>query len=262
MKRMAGVGLNRQWSFVEFNMKIYFLGTNGWYCTPTGDTPCVLVDSQEGYVIFDAGNGIYKIDQYIKESKPIFLFISHFHLDHIFGLHILDKFKFPQAINIYLAKGRQKDFETLVNPPYTTPEVQIKIHELPEGNNDVGFPVEVLKMLHTYEDHGFRVSLEGKIIAYSGDTGICENSKALAQNADILIHECSYIKAPKNENWGHVDPRLAATLAKEADVKKLILTHFDASKYDNLEKRAWAEKEARKIFPETIAARDGLEVTL
>ena len=98
-------------------MKIYFLGTNGWYSSPTGDTPCILIDSKDQYVIFDAGNGIYKIDQYIKEDKPISLFLSHFHIDHISGLHTLAKFNFKQGIDVYFAKGRGKDFETFVNPP-------------------------------------------------------------------------------------------------------------------------------------------------
>lgn len=117
-------------------------------------------------------------------------------------------------------------------------------------------------MRHAYEDHGYRVTLEGKTIAYSGDTGICINSLPLAQNADLLIHECSYIKAPEDEKWGHVDPILAANLAKEANVKKLFLTHFDASKYDTLEKRQWAEDEAKKIFPNTVAATDELIIEL
>lgn len=243
-------------------MKIYFLGTNGWYTTPTGDTPCILIDSREGYVIFDAGNAIYKIDQYIKENKPVSVFISHFHLDHVSGMHVFAKFEFPQTVSIYMAKGREKDFQTLVNPPYTTLPANIKILELDEGKNNVGFPVEVFKMFHAHEDHAYRITLEDKIIAYSGDTGICDSSKPFAQSADLLIHECSYIKDAASENWGHVDPMLAATLAKEANVKKLILTHFDASKYDDLEKREWAEKEARKIFPDTTAATDELVIEL
>lgn len=261
---MVGVGLNHLWIFVEYKqgMTINFLGTNGWYTTPTGNTPCILIDSKVGYTIFDAGNGIYKIDQFIKENKPISLFISHFHIDHVSGLHTLSKFNFTQGIDIYMAKGRKKDFETLVNPPYTTPEVPIRIHELEIGKNNTGFPVEVFKMRHAYEDHGFRITLENKIICYSGDTGICDNSVPFAQNADLLIHECSYIKAPEDETWGHVDPILAANLAKDANCKKLILTHFDASKYTDLDKRKWAEDEAKKIFPETTSATDSLIVNL
>lgn len=148
-------------------MKIYFLGTNGWYTTPTGNTPCILIDSKEGYVIFDAGNGIYKIDQYITENKPITLFISHLHLDHTSGVHVFSKFKFSQGIDIYLPQGRKKDFQVLVNSPYTNPDAPIKIHELPEGRNNVGFPVEVFRMRHVDKDHGYRVTLESKIISVS-----------------------------------------------------------------------------------------------
>jgi len=249
-------------------MKIYFLGTNGWYSTPTGDTSCILVDSKDNYVIFDAGNGIYKIDKYIKEKKPIHLFISHFHIDHVSGLHTLNKFDFKQGIDVYIARGRKKDFETLVNPPYTVGIVKneknifnlktkIRLHELEEGDNDVGFPVKMMRMFHAYEDHGFRVSLEGKSIVYSGDTKVVPNSYLLAEKADLLIHECSNIVSPE-ENWGHSDPTETAKLARDAKVKKLALTHFAADLYDTFEKRKEAEIKARKIFPNTVAATDNL----
>src|SRR3712207_4230641 len=125
-------------------MKIILLGTNGWYPSPTGDTPCILIDSKDHYIVLDAGNGIYKIDKYITEDKPISLFISHFHLDHTSGVHILSKFEFKQGIDVYVGPGRAKDFETLVNPPFTIgykpqPEnirnapTEIRLHDLSEG---------------------------------------------------------------------------------------------------------------------------------
>ena len=254
-------------------MKIVFLGTNGWYTTPTGNTACILVDSKDYYVVLDAGNGIYKLDKYIKEDKPIFLFVSHFHVDHVSGFHTLAKFKFRQSLDVCVAYGRKKDFETLVNPPYTIgikdkPEnigklsYDVRVHELSENKNHLPFPVSCIELFHAYRGHGYRFELDGKIIAYSGDTGICENSYKLAKNADVLIHECSYEIAPKINKWGHVDPILASNLAKKANVKKLILTHFDANVYTTFEKRDDAEKKARKIFPNTIAARDDMVINL
>ncbi len=73
-------------------MKITFLGTNGWYDTSTGNTICILVETDKYNIVLDAGNGLYKIDRYISSEKPVYLFLSHFHLDHIIGLHILGKF--------------------------------------------------------------------------------------------------------------------------------------------------------------------------
>ncbi len=250
-------------------MKVYFLGTNGWYTTETGNTPCILIDSKDRYVIFDAGNGIYKIDQYIREEKPISLFVSHFHLDHVSGFHTLNKFDFPQGMDIYVAKGRKKDFDLLVNPPYTigisenkanvdTLRTKITLHELQEGDWDVGFPVTVAKLYHAFDDHGYRVTLEGKSIAYSGDTKVGPNGLLIAKGVDLLIHECSNIVSPDPDIWGHTDPVQTAQFAKDAGVKKLVLTHFGSHLYDTLEKREIAEKKAREIFPNTIAATDDL----
>ena len=66
----------------------------------------------------------------------------------------------------------------------------------------------------------------------------------------------------KSDNWGHFDPGQAATLAKESNVTQLILTHFGANVYTSLEDRKWAEQEAKRIFPQTIAAADGMEFRL
>lgn len=253
-------------------MKIVFLGTNGWYTNENGNTPCILIDSKDHYVVFDAGNGIYKLDRYITKNKPISLFISHFHIDHVSGLHTLPKFTFPQGLDIYLAPGRKQDFETLVNPPYTIGykphprnvvnlRMKVRTHQLQKGMNHIPFPLEVIEQFHAYRDHGYRVILEGKTVAYSGDCGKSEGSKTLAKDADLLIHECSFVNA-KKDIWGHVDPAMAAQIAKENNVKKLILTHFDASKYTTIEKRKNAEKIARKIFPNTIAATDNLIISV
>jgi ribonuclease BN (tRNA processing enzyme) len=83
------------------SLRIITLGTNGWFATSTGRTTCVLIDAPEAYVILDAGTAIQDIDLYINdEDKPIYLFLSHFHMDHICGIHILNKFSFKQGLNI------------------------------------------------------------------------------------------------------------------------------------------------------------------
>lgn len=254
-------------------MKIIFLGTNGWYSSPTGDTPCILIDSKDHYVIFDAGNGIYKLDKYITEDKPISLFISHFHLDHVSGLHILNKFSFKQGFDIYVGEGRSKDFKTLFNPPYTIgylpqPEniknlkMDIRLHELSTKPQHISFKASAIKQFHGYKDHGYRVELEGKVIAYTGDCGFTDAARTLAKDADVLISECGVKKTVEPDEWGHMDPIQAATLAKESNVKQLILNHFGANIYSTLEDRKWAENEARKIFPNTTATLDGIEFNL
>ena len=82
-------------------MQVTFLGTNGWFDTAAGNTVSVLVQSEEYDIIFDAGNGIAKADRYITQKKPVYLFISHLHIDHIAGLHTLVKFRLKKGLHVY-----------------------------------------------------------------------------------------------------------------------------------------------------------------
>jgi len=247
-------------------MRITFLGTNGWYSTETGNTACVLIDSDACYIVFDAGDGIYKLDKYITSAKPIYLFISHFHLDHVFGFHILSKFEFKQRISVYGQKGTKKLLSHLVQHPFTVPlsdlPIRIEVNELSEGTHKVPFAVTCRFLLHADPCFGYRVSIDGKTIVYCTDTGVCENSLELSKNADILIHECASKSGHLTQKWPHTNPKEAAELAVRANVKQLVLFHFDPAIYRSVEERKQAETEARSIFGNTIAAIDETSINI
>ncbi len=245
-------------------MKVILLGTNGWYSTEMGSTPCIIVDTVDRYVVFDAGEGIYKLDSYIKEDKSIHLFLSHFHLDHIFGLHILGKFRFTQKLTIYGLKGVKKALESVIRHPYSAPisdlPYRCEFVELSEGTYQKPFAFECRQLVHADPCLGYRLELENKSIAYLTDTGVCDNLFELAKNTDLSILECSFKEKQSDAKWPHLSPNEAAEIAKKAKTKKLVLTHFDASVYRTKEDRKNAEKAAKKIFPNTIAGYDGLEI--
>ena len=247
-------------------MKIVFLGTNGWYSTETGNTSCALIDSDKYYIVLDAGDGIYKLDNYVTLHKPIYLLLSHFHLDHVFGFHMLNKFKFDHGIDIYGQKGTRKTLSRLVQRPFTVPfrdlEIDIRVHELSEGTHRVPFPLTCRFLLHADPCFGYRVSLDGITIAYCTDTAVCDNSLELSKNADILIHECASKAGRVNTKWPHTNPQEAAELALKANVKQLLLTHFDAAIYKSIEDRKQAEAEAKKIFKNTMAVVDGTSIKI
>lgn len=246
-------------------MKAYFLGTNGWYDSITGNTVCVLVEARDQYIILDAGNGFYKIDRYITEPKPINLFISHFHLDHIIGLHILNKFNFTQGMDIFGPPGLKKVFRLIINSPYSKPisdiQTKIRLHELPVNQGSIG-SVEFKKLKHTVYCLGYRFNLEGKILTYCTDTGICRNLFNLAKNSDLLITECSYLSGQTDKSWPHLNPQDGARVAKKAKAKKLALLHFDAAIYPTFQKRLQAERCAKVIFQNTKAVKDNTFITI
>ena len=247
-------------------MKVIFLGTNGWYNTATGNTPCVLVDTDKYYIVFDAGEGIYKLDDYIKSPKPIYLFLSHFHLDHIGGMHILNKFRFNQTIRLYGQRGTRSILHNIIKQPFTCAirdlPFKLRIHELTEGMHRIPFRVLCKQLLHADPCLGYRIQLDGKVISYCTDTGIGKNSLPLARNADLLIHDAAGDPKQPYPEWPHATPTEAAGLAKKANVKQLALFHFSAAVYKTMAERQGAEKEARSIFENTIAAMDGMELVL
>ncbi|MFH0819956.1 MAG: ribonuclease Z [bacterium] len=250
-------------------MKLKILGSNGWYASATGNTSCILIETKDFYLVLDAGDGLAKLDREIKLEKPIYLFLSHFHLDHIYGLHILNKFRFSQSMTIFGQPGTKKILKKIIASPFTAPfsvlKTKVVIKDLKEGLNRpplVPFLVEARYLVHADPCLGFRFNLDSKIITYCTDTGVCQELLQLARQADILITECSIKPGQSSPHWPHLNPEDAAIIAKRAKASKLLLVHFAAHIYQTLEERRVAEKVARKIFPETFAAFDDWEMEI
>ncbi|MCM8797683.1 MAG: MBL fold metallo-hydrolase [Candidatus Omnitrophica bacterium] len=242
-------------------MKVYFLGTMGWYDTPLGNTLCVLVDTGKEYIVFDAGGGFTKLDYYIKKANPVYLFLSHFHLDHIIGLHALNKFKFSQGLYVFGPPGTKKMFNLLINPPYSKAvnalKIRVRIKEL-DRNLRLPFEMEFKELFHTTVCYGYRLSCDDKTVSFCTDTGLCSNLALLAKKADLLIIESALRPGESDKGWPHLNPQQAATVARNCGVKNLALVHFDAADYPCQDDIRAAKEAARKIFKNSIAARDGL----
>ncbi|MDN6471578.1 MAG: ribonuclease Z [Tetragenococcus koreensis] len=97
---------------------------------------------------------------------------------------------------------------------------------------------------------------KGRIVTILGDTRYTQNAIDLAQNADVLVHESTFNKdeAKLAKSYYHSTTQQAATVAKKAGIKQLILTHISARylSKDVIE----LEKEAQEVFSDTIIAKD------
>ena len=245
-------------------MKVTFLGTNGWFDTPAGNTVSVLIRSENYDIIFDAGNGIAKADQYITQDRPAFLFLSHMHIDHIAGLHTLCKFRFRKGLTVFTQQGTREQLETFVNEPYTVPfsllPFKNEVHELSPGTHLVPFNVTCLPLVHPAPCFGYRLELDDRVIAYCTDTGVCDNAVTLARNADLLITECGLKPEESSPDWPHLNPQDAISIAKKAHAKRLALVHFGAEVYKTVEERKVVQDEFERLCPGLIAATDGMQV--
>jgi ribonuclease Z len=101
---------------------------------------------------------------------------------------------------------------------------------------------------------------KGKKVTIILDTIPCKNCIDLAKDSDILICESTYLEknSDKARKYKHLTAKQAATIAKQAKVKQLVLTHFSQRHKDLTE----VLKEAKKVFKNTICAKDFLTLTL
>ena len=247
-------------------MQVIFLGTNGWFDTATGTTCSVLVQSEEYDIIFDAGNGIAKADRYITQKKPVFLFISHLHIDHIAGLHTLVKFRLQKGLHIFTQKGSLTDINAFVREPFTVPfpdlPYPVEIIELAKGRHSLPFNVECLPLVHPVPCFGYRLEIDGKVLTYCTDTGICDNAIILARDADLLITECGLKPGYESPGWPHLNPENAIQIARQAHAKRLALMHFGAEVYRTMGERCELRLQFNKEWPDLIVATDDLAITV
>lgn len=151
-------------------------------------------------------------------------------------------------------------------------EKQKEAHLLPEMIKYHNIPIKELRRIKQGEDfvteagltipniHLTQPAEPARSYAYCSDTAYYENIIPIIEGVDLLYHEATFSEedAKRAKETGHSTAQQAASIAKMANVKKLILGHFSARYTDN----EILLNEARKIFPNTILANEGLREKL
>lgn len=96
-------------------------------------------------------------------------------------------------------------------------------------------------------------AIPGVKYIHTGDVGRTDTLLEICRNADTLVIESTYVEeeAEMAQQFGHMTAARAATLARDAGVKSLILTHLSRRYFERDVRR-----EAQAIFPNTAVARD------
>lgn len=101
----------------------------------------------------------------------------------------------------------------------------------------------------------------GHVVAILGDTTPCDNAFRLAEKADLLVHEATFMDNEQKlaRKYGHSTTLEATALAKKADVRQLIVTHISARYVGREEEFV---HEIKNDFPSSLVASDFLEYTV
>ena len=212
-------------------------------CVPSLDrSACsVLIELPGAKLLFDSGPGTMRrlLEAGITLFDISFIFYSHLHPDHtgelvnfLFSNKYPDERKRTRPLTLIAGDGFSVFFNGLRRVYGEWIELKpelFQIIELSTAWKDVrrfsGFEVASIPVNHTPLSLSYRITgSSGLSVVYSGDTDFCENLIEISKEADLFICESSLPDALKVK--GHLTPSLAGEIARRANVRKLILTHF------------------------------------
>lgn len=263
------------------------LGTVSPRCYKDKNCTGFLIESEKKKILLDCGNGVSRLFDMEKDLKDLIIIISHLHKDHYSDLscfgydsYILKNLGYlNKRIKVYIPKG---DFIEVQNyySNGCSRGTRKEIQNLPDFDYLMNFGTENYLEFIPYSDedminygtmnvtfernphqlitYSIKVTNNDSTIVYSSDTGFQENClEKFAKNADLLICESTFLREQNRIGNNHLYAYEAGMIAKLANVKKLLLTHF----YPTINKELYV-KEAKEYFENTEAAIESKKLIL
>jgi ribonuclease BN (tRNA processing enzyme) len=205
---------------------------------PRPDEPCsgYLLQGDGANVLVDIGGGaVAALQNYINLEDLDAVWISHLHADHFADMPMLYyAWAYAQMpmrkIPVLGPAGWARRVEDFVESASEHRMASIfQVVEIKDrGIAEIGrLKIQARAVEHGVPAFGLTASLGESRLAYTGDSGPCDNLVALATGARVLVSEVGtdVIEIPSV----HCSPEDAGTTAQQAGVRRLILTHLSPS---------------------------------
>ncbi len=221
-------------------VKLRVVGCSPAWPNPGGAQSGYLVEDAGRRVLLDCGPGVLaRLRQWENWPRVDAIAITHFHLDHWGDL-------VPWVWGAQFGPARDLDAPELWLPPDGRQllselgsrlgqarmfEQAFVVHEFERSKPFVtaGMEITPVKVLHYELDaYGFRVAVNGTVLAYSGDSGPDEGLTELARDADLFVCEATLVDGTGEKEGrprGHLEPGEAESAFRAAGAKRLLLTH-------------------------------------
>lgn len=234
-----------------------------------------LLNAGERFFLIDCGEGTqFQLRRYHLSMQRIkHIFISHLHGDHYFGLigllntmHLHGR---TEVLHLYAPPQLEAILAVQLEASCTILKFEVSFHPLRFDTDDLLLEEKHLKVFsfplkHSVPACGFsfreieppRKITTPRSYAWCSDTAYSEEIIPHIRGVSLLYHEATFLSDMQHvaTEKMHSTAADAATIAKKAGVGQLMIGHFSA-RYESPEPLL---AEARAIFPNTIAAEEGV----
>ena len=269
-------------------LRLKFWGVRGSIASPSpthmgvgGNTACLELRSPEGTIVIDAGTGVRGLGGRLQAESngaklQLHFLFTHFHWDHIQGLPSFAPLFSPETDIVFHSSLAPEHLKKVLQGQMSSPYYPIDLGDTParktfsditqQGFQQCGMSVLPFPLHHPDGATGYRIESGGTVIVHAsdfehGDKSLDRKLREHAQNADILIYDAQYTpeEYDSHKGWGHSTWMEAARVARDCNVKRLVLFHHDPNHDD--ESMDAILREARSQFENTDIAREGWEIT-
>jgi ribonuclease BN (tRNA processing enzyme) len=215
-------------------MRVTVVGCAGSFPGPDSPASCYLLETEGFRLVIDLGNGALGVLQQFAELFSVdAICLSHLHADHCvdLGSYWVARQYAPDGprppIGVHGPPGTAERVAGFGGEDLASVQARFTFRDLAPGALEIGpFRVTADHVNHPVETFGFRVEHDGWRLAYSGDTGESDALVRLAEGADLLLCEASFLDGPGYRPNLHLTARQAAEHAARAGVGQLVLTHL------------------------------------
>jgi ribonuclease BN (tRNA processing enzyme) len=217
-------------------VKLTIVGCAGTFPGPNSACSSYLVEHDGYRLLLDAGNGSTgALQRTIGLLDLDAIMISHMHGDHFLDLvtYTYARRYHPDGNPGCLPVHGPSDLADHIASAFGRPVTELldAVYEFHPasgpGTVDLGpFSIERVRVNHPVETYAARITAGGRTLAYSADTGICDDLVKVAHDADLFLCEASYLEGEDNPPDIHLTGQQAAEHAIRAGAHELVLTHL------------------------------------
>ena len=212
------------------SLKVTLLGTGVGIPQPGRSQAAILIENEKP-LLLDCGAGtLLRLDQAGLNIEALdTVVLTHLHLDHVSDLLALANARYLSQLprlEIYGPEGTEIYFKFVRSAYPSLEKMEVAVHEVrPMDSFSLnGFDIFAEEAMHSVTALAYRIEAEDKVLVYSGDTEPSPRVAALAEGADLLIHECSFPEPFDVTN--HSTPRKLGRVLRNVNIRHVVLTHL------------------------------------